>query len=144
MSESIRDWVGYERRLEKMGLNQLVEEASRLGLVIPTLCYDTPQQAKRAVIAQILEALDINDDILKGEPPPMTPGELDLLRSYDPVRGRIWDAASIAPYVQSLLARGLIESVRYDEDTDTYIPDANNGTSARLTAKGQEVLAAND
>lgn len=72
----------------------------------------------------------------------LTPGEWDLLRSYDPERGRIWDAAALAPYVHSLLDRGLIEPVRYDEASESYVFDPNNGNAARLTARGVEVLAA--
>lgn len=75
-ADDIHAMVGYEARLHKMGINQLVAEAERLGLAVPTLCYDTPQAAKRAVIAMIKEAQGIDDSVFN--PPPKETAVFDI------------------------------------------------------------------
>jgi hypothetical protein len=56
--ETVRDLVGYERRLHKMRYMELVAEAERVGAQI------FPDITRPILISRILEARDINPEAL--------------------------------------------------------------------------------
>lgn len=62
MTEEIRDWVGYERRLEKMKFQALLAEAQRVQAQI------FPDITRPILIARILEVQGIDPNILANPP----------------------------------------------------------------------------